>query len=120
MSDKIAKAVETYISAFNNKDYEAIVNLYTDDATVEDPVGTPLKKGRADIEAFYKGAVQGGSKLTQQGPTRIAGNNAEAAFAFQVAVGTMTIDVIDAMTFNEAGQVTSMRAFWSPSNITHN
>jgi len=27
------------------------------------------------------------------------------------------IDVIDVMTFNEAGKITSMRAFWNPQEM---
>src|SRR4051812_13947614 len=47
------KALETYVAALNAKNVPAIMALYADDATVEDPAGTPVKKGKAAIEAFY-------------------------------------------------------------------
>ena len=133
MNEKMKQAVQAYFDNFNAQDAEAIANLYADDATVEDPVGTPHKNGKDEILAFYKTAVKNGATLSQQGQTRIAGN--VAAFAFGVTVGgagmtdvdkavdvdlppgSMTIHVIDTFTFNEDGKVTEMRAFWGPTNI---
>jgi len=131
LTEKMAAAVQGYFDHFNNADADAIADLYADDATVEDPVGTPPKNGKAEIHAFYKMAVKNGATLTQEGQTRIIGN--EAAFAFVVSVRAMTdvdkavdvelpsggmdIHVIDTFKFNEEGKVTSMRAFWGPTNI---
>lgn len=130
--EQMAAAVQAYFDLFNACDAEGIANLYAEDATVTDPVGTPPKNGRADILAFYQGAVKGGSILKQHGTTRIVADH--AAFSFRVHVGgyqpedvsmdvdlpsgSMTIDVIDTFQFNEAGKVTAMRAFWGPTNIT--
>ncbi len=134
MSQQMLDAVQAYFDLFNAQDAEGIANLYADDATVTDPVGTPVKTGKEAILAFYKIAVKNGATLTQNGSTRIAGNF--AAFAFTVSVGAMTsvdkdiavsvdlpkggmtIDVIDTFQFNEDGKVTEMRAYWGPNNIT--
>lgn len=126
---KMLAAVQAYFDRFNAKDAEGIAGLYADDATVEDPHGTPAKQGKAEILEFYTGAVKSNSTLKQQGPTRIAGNR--AAFAFTVYVGgldeeskgvdidmpmgKMEIDVIDTFEFNEAGKVTAMTAYWDPA-----
>jgi len=134
MSEKMLAAVQAYIALFNAKDHEGISNLYAETATLTDPMGTPPKEGKAAIAAFYEMAVKNGAKLTQNGPTRIAGNR--AAFAFTVSVGEMTnvdpdiavavdlpkggmtIDVIDTFAFDEDGKVTEMCAYWGPNNIT--
>ena len=132
IAEQMAAAVQAYFDLFNACDADGIADLYADDATVTDPVGTPPKNSKADILAFYQGAVKGGSTLVQHGPTRIVANF--AAFAFTVHVGgynpedvsvdvdlpsgSMTIDVIDTFEFNEDGKVTAMRAFWGPTNIT--
>ncbi|SLI41289.1 Steroid Delta-isomerase [Mycobacteroides abscessus subsp. abscessus] len=51
---------------------------------------------------------------------RVAGDS--AAFAFRVVTETgdqrITIDPIDVMTFDEQARITSMRAYWSPDDIT--
>lgn len=115
-------AVQAYFDLFNAKDAEGIADLYAENATVEDPVGTPIKNGKAEILAFYQGALQSGSTLEKKGATRIA--SGFAAFAFTVHVGgskgvaKMTIDVIDTFGFDDDGKVTEMRAFWGPTNLT--
>jgi len=136
MSEKMQEAVQAYFDLFNAQDAQGIADLYADDATVTDPVGTPAKEGKEAILAFYTMAVKNGARLKQNGPTRIAGNS--AAFAFTVSVGAMTdvdgdvavavavelpkggmtIDVIDTFQFDEDGKVTEMKAYWGPENIT--
>ncbi len=133
-TEKMRASVQAYFDLFNAQDAQGIADLYADDATVTDPVGTPIKEGKAAILAFYEMAVKNGAKLVQQGPTRIAGNS--AAFAFKVVIGEMRhvdadvavevdlpkggmiIDVIDTFMFNEDGKVIEMKAYWGPSNIT--
>lgn len=113
-------AMQSYIDCFNRKDPEAIAALYADDATVEDPVGTPLKKGKAEVAAFYKMAVATGAKLKLAAPIRAShGNSAAMAFDVQLNMptGEAIIQVIDVMTFNDAGLFTSMRAFWGKSDM---
>lgn len=113
-------AMQAYIDCFNRKDPEAIAALYADDATVEDPVGSPLKKGKAEVAAFYKMAVATGAKLKLAAPIRAShGNSAAMAFDVQLNMptGEAIIQVIDVMTFNDAGLFTSMRAFWGKSDM---
>ncbi len=118
LQEKMKEAVEAYISNFNAQNHDAIAALYSQDATVEDPIGTPLKEGRSDVHAFYEGAVKSGAKLKLVSPIRLA--QKEAAFAFQVTVAATntTLDVIDTFKFNAAGEVVQMRAYWSEANIT--
>jgi steroid delta-isomerase len=116
---KIMKAkMLAYLDAFNARDAEAIANLYAANATLEDPVGSELKHGREAIAAFYRYAIQTGATLKLAAPVRGSHGNS-AAMAFDVAAGggTMTIRVIDGMTFNEGGEITSMRAYWGLDDI---
>lgn len=120
-SEKDMKAaMQSYIDAFNRVDHAGIVALYAENATVEDPVGSPLKKGKAEISAFYEMAIKTGAKLELVAPIR-ASHGDSAAMAFDVKLnmpqGRAVIHVIDVMTFNDAGQFTSMRAFWGPSDM---
>ena len=133
LETKMAAAVQGYFTHFNAGNVEGVVALYADTATVEDPVGTPKKVGKAEILEFYTMAIKSNSQLEQIGTTRIAAN--EAAFAFTVHVGALTkentsvdvdlpegemkIDVIDIFKFDDNGKVTKMRAYWGPTNIRH-
>ena len=122
---QMKQAMQAYIDAFNRVDTDAIVALYADDATVEDPVGTPLKSGRAAIAEFYAMAIKSGAKLKLAAPIRGSHGNS-AAMAFDVELNMpmgndktarAVIRVIDVMTFNDAGQFSSMRAFWGSSDM---
>jgi steroid delta-isomerase len=94
-----------------------VAALYAEDATLEDPVGGgDVHIGRQAIEGFYK-LVEGAECKAELLEFRSGGH--EAAFSFALTVGgAMRIDVIEVMTFNGAGEVTSMKAYWGPENVT--
>ena len=133
MSQQMLDAVQAYFDLFNAQDAQGIADLYADDATVTDPVGTPSKEGKEAILAFYTMAVKNGAILRQQGQTRVASNCAALSFGVTVRgqgmtdvdkavdvdlpAGSMTIHVIDTFTFNDDGKVTEMKAYWGPTNI---
>ena len=113
-------AMQAYIDALNADDLQGIVDLYAEDATVEDPVGGELKVGKAAITEFYKFSVQLQPRATLVAPIR-ASHAQSAAMAFDVALkleqGPVVIRVIDVMTFDEQGKFTSMKAYWGPSDM---
>jgi steroid delta-isomerase len=111
----IQATIERYWSTFSDGDREGWLALFADDATMEDPVGTPLKRGKEDIGAFFDQSTKSvdSVELRGMGTTLIVGN--EAAFAMEVrpTVGgsEMTMTVIDVMTFDDDAKITSQRAF---------
>jgi steroid Delta-isomerase len=109
-------AMQAYLDAFNSGSATAVVALYAEDATVEDPVGSPVKRGKAEIHAFYTHSITTGAKLALDAPIRGSHGNS-AAMAFTARIGPVTVRVIDIMTFNEAGKVTSMKAYFGPADI---
>ncbi len=113
-------AMQAYVDHFNRSDAAALADLFADDATVEDPVGSPVKRGKAEIAAFYKMAVATGARLELAAPVRASHGNA-AAMAFNVRLnmpeGKAHIQVIDVMTFDDAGKFASMRAYWGKSDM---
>ena len=111
----LQKVVSMYAEAFEKADISIIQNLYAEDATVEDPVGSPPRKGHAEITEFYKSAFDMGVKLVLDGKPRCAGNS--VAFNFHVIMGDMKISPIDVFELNAEGKVQSMRAYWGPENM---
>lgn len=110
------KAVENYIELLNTQNEAMLIELYTDDATVEDPYGSDPHVGIEAIKTFYQTAFDAKITIELSGPIRTAADS--AAFAFQVHFNGMIIDAIDVMTFNEKNEVTSMKAYWCESNIS--
>jgi len=113
-ADKIA-AVNKYVDAFEQSSMDLIRELYADNATVEDPVGTDLHVGIDAICAFYETALASGAKLSLSGTPRCAGN--AVAFPFRVTAPGMNIEIIDVFEFDDQGKVVSMKAYWGPENM---
>ena len=117
-SERILEVIHSYVDLVAHGTTEQIVALYADGATVEDPVGSEVRSGREAIREFYstlEGLEQEGTMLT----ARIAGS--QAAFQFELATRagdqTFTLSPIDVMTFDDDGRITSMKAYWSDSDL---
>jgi steroid delta-isomerase len=116
-SQEVMKAaMQAYIDAFNSGSADAVAALYAADATVEDPVGSPIKRGLTEIKGFYTHSIATGAKLALDSPVRGSHGNA-AAMAFTARIGPVSVRVIDIMTFDDAGKFTSMKAYFGPGDI---
>lgn len=111
-------AVHAYVHALNAADLDAIVALYSEDAVVEDPVGSAPQRGLPQIRAFYAASLRLKLEVELDGQIRTA--DCEAAFAFHVAfeVGgqLITISPIDTFRFDDAGRIVEMRAYFGSGN----
>lgn len=109
--------VTRYLDTVATGTAEDVAALYAEDATLEDPVGGgEVHIGRHAIAGFYK-ATDGAEIKTELLTFRAGGH--EAAFAFAITVGNaMRIEPIEVMTFNADGQISSMKAYWGPADIT--
>lgn len=118
-AEQMLALVHGYVDAFDKGDPDAVVALFAEDATVEDPVGTPCKRGHEEIRAFYAGSMATGAKLELLGDPRCAADY--VAFPFAVKLEwqgrKQVIEVIDTFRVNDAGKITEMRAFFGPANM---
>jgi len=121
-AEHIAETVNRYISLIAKGSADDLVDLYADDATVEDPVGGEVHIGRQAIHGFYSGlaSADNAERECELVPLRVAGQ--EAAFQFRLTVGAgehrILIEPIDVMAFGEDGKVTAMKAYWSANDVT--
>lgn len=114
----ITATVHRYIELVATGSADDIVELYADDATVEDPVGGEVHIGRQAIRGFYA-AVSGAQRECELVTLRVAGH--EAAFQFRLTVTAgehkMVIEPIDVMVFDAEGKVAAMKAYWSADDV---
>jgi steroid delta-isomerase len=110
-------AMRAYFDNFNAGDVEAVVALFADDATVEDPVGSKVHTGTAEIRAAFASVLKNRPRLTLSAPIR-GSHGIAAAMALEAQVGSMTVRAIDVMTFDDAGKFTSLKAYFGPEDIT--
>ncbi len=117
----IRSTVEAYCAAFTAGDQQAYLDCFADGAWIDDPVGAPRHEGKEAIAAFFSTSqsMADSIELRSTGPVRVAAG--EAAFPMQarpsIGGATYVVDIIDVMTFDDAGKITSMRAFWDPSEM---
>ena len=115
--DQVKATVERYLATFSANDREGWLDCFTEDGTVEDPVGSEVRKGRAAIGEFWDQSHTLADDITLhlvQGP---GGAGGEYAFAMEahakVGDGKMIVPTIDVMTFADDGRITGQRAFWA-------
>jgi steroid Delta-isomerase len=116
--EAIAQTVNRYLEFLANGTADDVLRLYAADATLEDPIGSDVRRGHDAIHEFYAN-VQGIKKETELVELRVGGN--EAAFLWHLTMHAgdkrSRISPISLMTFDEDAKITSMRAFWSPSEV---
>jgi len=117
-ADDYAATVNRYLELLATGGADEITALYTDAATIEDPVGSDVRRGRGAVHEFYA-AIENVSKETELVTLRAAGN--EIAFWWRMTVnagGSRTrLEPISVMRFDADAKITSMRAFWSPADV---
>lgn len=115
-SENIAHTVRTYLDLVGKGSAEDVVMLYSEDATVEDPVGGEVHCGIEAIRSFYRSVVNGQQIAIDLLSLNVAGG--EAAFHFRVIMDDHRLDVIDVMTFDDQAKITTMKAYWGPANLS--
>lgn len=117
--EQLIAAVHAYVAGFAAGDPDAIAALFAENATVEDPVGTEIRRGKAAIRDFYAFSMATGAKLELLGDPRCAADY--VAFPFAVLLDWQgqksRIEVIDTFRIDDSGKITEMRAFFGPANI---
>ena len=118
-AEQITQTVTRYLEFVSKGQADDIAALYADDATVEDPVGTDVHIGRPAIRGFYT-SVENVKAQTDVVTLRALGNEAAFHWTLTLDMGenSMSIDIISTMTFNDEGQIASMKAYWGPDNVT--
>lgn len=116
-AEQIHQTVQRYVELVAAHQPEAVADLFAADATIEDPVGSELKRGRAAFVEFY--SVIAGMEETRSELlwSRVAGDTAVFEFRLRVATAGNGYEVqpIDIMTFGTDGKIATMRAVWDPA-----
>lgn len=111
-NESLAETCEQYIALLGSEDVDSLMALFADDCVVEDPVGSEPKNGKHEVGAFYATLPPVGVSATLTGPVRAVAEGMSAAFPFKIETAGFEMEVIDVMTFNDEGKITSMTAYW--------
>ena len=118
---QIRAIVEEYLRAGRERDKAAWLELFADDAVLEDPVGgSHVVRGRSELESFFDktiGSSEGFDNALRD--LRIGGNS--AAFLFDLFItfeGTRyQLSPIDVQEYDDDGLIVSMKAYWSRADM---
>ncbi|MBH1997521.1 MAG: nuclear transport factor 2 family protein [Sphingomonadaceae bacterium] len=113
-------ALESYVARINSGDRDGILALFSPDAIIEDPVGSPAKAGEA-ITAWFNDTIAFATQIRSVAPIRGSHGNAAALMfdvTFQPPGGpAMLIRSLDVCTFDREGRITSLKAYWGPEDM---
>src|SRR5262245_60880303 len=119
-ADDIRATITSYGQSFGT-DREGWLDLFAADATVEDPVGTDVRKGRESIGEFWDFAHSLADAVELRLSPTVCVAGTEAAFHMDIIStlgdAQMLIPAIDAMTFDDDAKITSMRAYWTMEDM---
>jgi len=120
-TDELRAVCHRYIETFGT-DTDAWADLFAEDAVQEDPVGTPANRGREAIRQFLVGnlATFTTMSLRLKEEPIVVGN--EAAMSLEAIAGSGEAraripQIVDVLTFDESGAITSLRAYWDMASI---
>jgi len=110
-----------YTAALSSHDIEAVAALFAADAVIYDPVDAPAIEGIDKICEFLIGTSGAVRSVRVSGPVHISSDCRHAATPLEAEVdlgnGIQIMEVLDAMTFNDDGRVTTMKAYYGPTNL---
>jgi steroid delta-isomerase len=120
-AETIRSTITRYMAAMSATDRDTWLGCFASGATLEDPVGSDVLTGVDAIGGFFDNvhAMADGITMEPTGPVRVA--DGQAAFPFRIVTGSgdaaLAMPVIDIMTFDDDGRITSMRAFWDMADM---
>jgi steroid delta-isomerase len=119
--EQIRATLDAYIRCFSAGDRAGWVDLFSDDAVQEDPVGSPVNQGHDAIGAFYDAMLAGGvPQLSFVREPVVCGDEALMFLMARTGSGDGEVRVpfiVDHVRLDEAARITSLRAFWDPASM---
>jgi steroid delta-isomerase len=118
-ADTIRETLRNYVDRLSAGDADAVAAMYSEDGSIEDPVGMPGHQGRDAVRGFY--AMMAGA-LTAEicGPICVAGQAGVMPLLARLdfpGQPVRWIDAIDVVEFDESGAITSLRAYWNSDDM---
>ena len=112
--------IRAYAASWAARDREAWLRTFATDATQEDPVGVPVRRGHGEIGEFWDREMAREQSI-EIAPREIfvAGHEASMVWTINGVTdeGAVSFDGVDVFQFDDAGLISSVRAFWERSSL---
>lgn len=122
----VREVIQKYMEAWSTDNKELLMSLFAEDASWEDPVGSPAFVGHEGISRFWDFAHQGaeqGRTISPQIEQIIAcANEGILRFTMQVRLPAenkgLDLHVVDHFVIGDDGKIVRARAFWDESCVS--
>ena len=112
--------IRAYAASWAARDREAWLRTFATDATQEDPVGVPVRRGHCEIGEFWDREMARYQSI-EIVPREIFMIDHEAAMVWTINgvtdEGPVSFDGVDVVQFDDAGLVSSVRVFWERTSL---
>ena len=121
--EQVREAVRLYMEAWGEGNRQQLLDLFSEEGEMTDPVGTKALAGRKAIGEFWDFAHRDAEKTITHRPQKVVVCANEALLDFVIEVRLPNNSGLDLRAFNhfvvnEEGQIQSLRAFWDESCVT--
>ena len=120
-SDSVRKFVAQYFEATRSNDAQKWASRFKENAVVEDPVGTTPTNNSAKILELGKVFMSGFKTVgLHEEFVHVVGNKAAARWTGKGLTKEgkqVRFEGINIFEFNNDGQITSLKGYWSPDEI---
>lgn len=120
-TELISKTVKDYFAAIREKNQNAWVNTFAEDAISYDPVGAPPIEGHQRLGEFFQSIT---AAFNEVGLTEdnvfIAGNQAAVKWTgtgVSKQGNKVRFEGIDVFSVNEAGKIQTLHGYWNPAEM---
>lgn len=112
--------IRAYAAAWAARDREAWLRTFAADATQEDPVGSPVRRGQREIGEFWDREMARYESI-EIVPREIFVIGHEAAMVWTINgvtdEGAVSFDGVDVFQFDAAGRIRGVRAYWQRGSL---
>jgi steroid delta-isomerase len=113
---RIEATIYSYCGAWQRRDRQQWLAAFRDDATQEDPIGSPVRRGHDAIGAFFDDGLAHWSDGLRITPERIHVVGNEATMVWRIDASRpgerIEFEGVDVFVFDDQARIVSVRAYW--------
>ena len=121
-AERVRGVFERYVAAISTGDHDTALGLFASGATAHDPVDGPLLTLPDGLRAVLTGSADAILGVKFAGPVSISADCRHAAAPLSAEVnfgdGARIMSVVDVLTFDDDGRITSLTAYYGPTNLS--
>lgn len=119
--DQVRSRMEAYAACFAQRDRDAFVGSFAEQAVQIDPVGSPPNVGRQAIGGFWDNVTQLADQMSFDiVRLHVCGDEAAVVFSITARSGESAtlIEGVDIVRIDDDGLIVSLTAYWDPGQVS--